>query len=244
VTLPAGSSGAEPSWRWLGRLEYGAALALQDELVRDHARHGDTLLLLEHEPVYTTGRGGKEANLPRGGPAGEIPVFRVGRGGDATYHGPGQLVGYPILDLRPRGGDVHRFLRDVEAVLIATLCAFEVSGFAVPGRTGVWVDPDDPRKIASVGIGVRRGISCHGFALNVALDLAPFEAIVPCAISGVRMTSLERERGAAPSVREVAEVAAAHFRDRFALARGRGDDAASTRFAAGVDYGKSCKTGI
>jgi lipoyl(octanoyl) transferase len=245
VTLPPSGPGAGRSERWLGRLEYGAALALQDELVRDHAHHGDTLLLLEHDPVYTTGRGGDEANLPRRGQAPAIPVFRVGRGGDATYHGPGQLIGYPIVDLRARSGDVHHFLRDVEAVLIATLRDFEVSGFALRGRTGVWVDPDDPRKIASVGIGVRRGISCHGFALNVALDLGPFDAIVPCAIRGVRMTSIERERTAPPpGVRDVAEVAAAHFRDRFALARGGAHEVGSLRTAHGADSGKSCRDGF
>jgi lipoyl(octanoyl) transferase len=246
VTLPSSSGpGAGLSWRWLGRLEYGAALALQDELVRDHAHHGDTLLLLEHDPVYTTGRGGDEANLPRRGPGPAIPVFRVGRGGDATYHGPGQLVGYPIVDLRARGGDVHRFLRDVEAVLIATLRNFDVSGFAFPGRTGVWVDRGDPRKVASVGIGVRRGISSHGFALNVALDLGPFDAIVPCAIRGVRMTSIERERTAPPpGVRDVAEVAAAHFRERFALARDVDHQVGSRRAADGFDSGKSCSDGF
>jgi lipoyl(octanoyl) transferase len=201
-----------PSCRWLGRVEYGAALALQEEILRERGARGDTVLLLEHDPVYTTGRGGRPENLPAAGSVGEVPVRRVGRGGDATYHGPGQLVGYPLVDLRARGGDVHAFLRSLEEALLRTLADFGVAAFRSPGRTGVWVDAASPRKIASIGIGVRRGITCHGFALNVALDLAPFEAIVPCALTGVRMTSIERETAApAPAVRDVAEVAARHL---------------------------------
>jgi lipoate-protein ligase B len=212
-----------PECRWLGRVEYHAALALQEEILAQRGGRGDTVLLLEHEPVYTTGRGGLPENLPAAGVAPGVPVYRVGRGGDATYHGPGQLVGYPLVDLRARGGDVHAFLRRLERAILLTLADFGVVGFQSPGRTGVWVDPASPRKIASIGIGVRRGITCHGFALNVALDLSRFDAIVTCAIPGVRVTSIERERAApVPSVREVADVAAVHLGEELALGIGTG----------------------
>lgn len=196
------SPGPEPSLttRWLGRIDFDAALALQEEIVLDHARHGDTLLLLEHEPVYTTSRRGKEENLPP--PESGIPVRRIGRGGDVTYHGPGQLVGYVLVDLRARGGDVHRFLRSLEAGVIALLDDLDVRARRVEGRTGAWVfdreeDRASARKIASIGIGVRRGISMHGFSVNVSVDLGAFDAIVACDLDGVRMTSVELETGRA-----------------------------------------------
>lgn len=214
--------------RWLGRIGFGPALALQEELRGTHADGGDVLLLLEHDPVYTTGRGGKSEHLGRlaGGAPQAAPLERIGRGGDVTYHGPGQLVGYALVDLRARDRDVHRFLRDLETGVIWTLSALGVRGVRWPGRTGVWVADDaaDParmtdhdmqlgriRKIASIGIAVRGGITMHGFALNVAMDLAPFAAIVPCGLAGVRMTTVERETARrAPSVREVAALAARH----------------------------------
>jgi len=211
---------------WLGRIDFDHALALQEAIVLEHASIGDVLLLLEHDPVYTTGRGGRPENLPGGGQGGAVAVRRISRGGDVTYHGPGQLVGYPLVDLRARGGDVHRFLRLLEAGLIATLEVLGVAALRVPGKTGVWTGPDSRRrKIASIGIGVRRGISMHGFALNLTVDLASFAAIVPCNLAGVEMTSLERElqagRGPAltpsglapppsapPPIEEVARIAA------------------------------------
>jgi lipoate-protein ligase B len=199
--------------RWLGRIDFEASLALQEEIVREHARCGDTLLLLEHEPVYTTGRSGKIENLPGASEhgIGDVPVRRIGRGGDVTYHGPGQLVGYALVDLRARGGDVHRFLRALEAGVLACLQDFGVTAGRWPGRTGAWVldaPPAPPRKIASIGIGVRRGISMHGFAVNLSIDLRRFEAIVPCGIEGVEMTSVEKETGRSPSVEVAAEAAA------------------------------------
>jgi lipoyl(octanoyl) transferase len=196
--------------RWLGRIEFGAALRVQEEIARDHARCGDTLLLLEHDPVYTSGRGGAAENLPAPG-ATTIPVVRISRGGDATYHGPGQLVGYVHVDLRRRGSDVHLFLRALEEGVIRVLQRFALSGVRISGKTGVWLaDAGGERKIASIGVGVRRGITLHGFALNVAEDLSPFEAIVPCGLSGVRMTSIAAELGSggAPSVRDVVDVTA------------------------------------
>lgn len=200
-------SGAEDgvSVRWLGRLGFDRALELQELHVQEHPERGDTILLLEHDPVYTTSRRGKEENLPAA--QHEAEVRRIGRGGDATYHGPGQLVGYVLFDLRARGGDVHRFLRGMEAGVIDLLRDLGVRGCRIEGRTGVWVpaapgDPDGARKIASIGIGVRRGISMHGFALNVSTDLSAFEAIVPCDLAGVRMTSVARETGRRPPALE------------------------------------------
>jgi len=177
---------------WLGRVPYARALALQEAIVREHARTGDLLLLLEHEPVYTTGRGGRAENL--GSVPTAVPLFRVNRGGDATFHGPGQLVGYPLLDLRARGGDVHRYLRAIEAALLDLLDDLGIVAGTCAGRTGVWVgDTQEPRKIASIGVGVRRGVTMHGFALNLTLDLAPFAHIVPCGLAGVEMTSVAAE---------------------------------------------------
>jgi lipoyl(octanoyl) transferase len=130
------------------------------------------------------------------------PVVQTNRGGQATYHGPGQLVGYPILDLRVRGQDLHRYLRSLEDVLMALLTDYGVDAVRSAGQTGVWVGR---RKIASIGVGVRRWISMHGFALNVSGDLSPFNAITPCGIAGVEMTSVSRECGREIIVRQVAE---------------------------------------
>ena len=200
--------------RWLSRLPYAEALALQENLVAkkiaDRAEP-DTLLLLEHEPVYTLGRTpdrtslGDLAALPH-------PLIVTGRGGQATYHGPGQLIGYPILDLQKRGQDLHCYLREIEETLIALCTHCGVAAERREGLTGVWVGE---KKIASIGIGVRRWISLHGFALNVCGDLAPYRAITPCGISGVEMTSLERETGAAWSVENVAAEIVPIFRAQF-----------------------------
>jgi lipoyl(octanoyl) transferase len=183
--------------RWLGRMSYEAALAMQEEIVArkfgDPAAP-DELLLLEHEPVYTIGRTMDQSSLPH-------PVVRINRGGQATYHGPGQLVGYPIVDLRRRGQDLHRYLRAIETLLIAVCAEFGVHAERRGGLTGVWVGS---RKIASLGVGVRHWIAMHGFALNVCGDLEPFRCIVPCGIPGVEMTNLERESGAALTVVDVA----------------------------------------
>ena len=188
---------------WLGRVRFEEAFALQEEIVARKiadAATDDELLLLEHEPVYTIGRTPDQsslldaARLPH-------PVVQINRGGQATYHGPGQLVGYPILDLNPRGRDLHRYLRALEELLIVTLADFGIAGERREGLTGVWVGG---KKIASIGVGVRRWITMHGFALNVCGDLAGFGEITPCGIAGVEMTSVERECGAPVSVEEVA----------------------------------------
>jgi lipoyl(octanoyl) transferase len=195
-------SGSNLSVRYLGRVAFADALALQDKLVAekrtDHSL-GDELLLLEHEPVYTIGRTPDQSSL-RGGTHLPHPLFPINRGGQATYHGPGQLIGYPIIDLRKYGQDLHRYLRWLEALLIETLAEAGIAATTRPGLTGVWIED---RKIASIGVGVRHWITMHGFALNVCGDLAPFDQIVPCGISNVTMTSIERETGTEQSVSEM-----------------------------------------
>lgn len=170
-----------------GLVDYATALVWQQTLVEQRvaAEIPDALVLLEHPPVFTLGRGGDERYLLD---PGQVPVHRVGRGGEVTFHGPGQLVGYPILDLKPHGKDVHRYLRLIEDVLIATLAEWGIGATRRNGLTGVWVGTD---KIASIGIGVRRWVTFHGFALNVNPELSYFSAIVPCGLPGVRMTSMQ-----------------------------------------------------
>ncbi|MGI9086297.1 MAG: lipoyl(octanoyl) transferase LipB [Chthoniobacterales bacterium] len=199
--------------RWLGRVGYAEALELQEEIVarkRTDDSLGDELLLLEHEPVYTIGRTPDQSSL-RGAEHLAHPLFPINRGGQATYHGPGQLVGYPIIDLRACGKDLHRYLRWIEDVLIELLTGYEINASTRRGLTGVWIDD---RKIASIGVGVRHWITMHGFALNVRGDLSPFDQIVPCGIANVRMTSLEKETSPSPTVEEVAERAAAVIENR------------------------------
>lgn len=172
----------------MGTVEYEAGLALQDALVaeRHTDRRGDTILLLEHPHVFTLGRGADERYLAQAKASG-VPVHRVSRGGQVTYHGPGQLVGYPILKLLGRERDVHRYLRKLEEAMILALARYGIEGERREGLTGVWVGE---RKIASIGVGIRRWVTLHGFALNVQTDLGFFERIVPCGIQGCRMTSV------------------------------------------------------
>jgi lipoyl(octanoyl) transferase len=188
--------------RWLGRVSFADALQLQEKLVaekRTDSSLADELLLLEHEPVYTIGRTPDQSSL-RGQSHLPHPLFPINRGGQATYHGPGQLMGYPIIDLRQYGQDLNRYLRWLEALLIETLAEVGIPAATREGLTGVWIDD---RKIASIGVGVRHWISMHGFALNVGGDLAPFEHIVPCGIANVKMTSIARETGSPVSVENI-----------------------------------------
>ena len=175
---------------WLGRIHYEAGLQIQNAKLESCLNNGsETVLLLEHEPVYTIGRLPDKSSL-RGLGQLPYPVFETNRGGQATYHGPGQLVGYPILDLRVRGRDLHVYLRNLENLLIDLAEDFGIRASRVEGKTGVWVED---RKIASIGVGVRKWVTMHGFALNVSNDLHGFEHIIPCGIADVRMTSISRE---------------------------------------------------
>ena len=200
-----------------GRVAYDAATRWQEALVdRRLAGDGtDALLLLEHPAVYTLGRGADPRHLGRGA-GGDVPVVRSSRGGQVTWHGPGQLVGYPILDLRGHRQDVRWYVREVEQVLIDALATLGIAAGRVDGLPGVWVD--GLRKIASVGIAIRRWVTWHGFALNVAPDLAGFAAITPCGIDGVEMTSIARE-GDAATVDRAADVVLAAFAARFGYER-------------------------
>jgi lipoyl(octanoyl) transferase len=189
--------------RWLGRVNFADALQLQERVVaqkRNDPNVVDTILLLEHDPVYTIGRTPNQTSL-RGASHLPHPFFQINRGGQATYHGPGQLMGYPIIDLRNYGQDLHKYLRWIEGLLIEFLGEFEIKGGRRKGLTGVWVQE---RKIASIGVGVRHWITMHGFALNVCGDLSPFDQITPCGISNVVMTSIEKETRRSVSVIEVA----------------------------------------
>ena len=189
--------------RWLGRMDYAHALALQEKIVaqkRDDGALQDELILLEHEPVYTIGRTPDRSSL-LGAAHLPHPLFSINRGGQATYHGPGQLMGYPIIDLRRCGQDLHKYLRWLEQLLIEFLAQYGIAASRRESLTGVWVQN---HKIASIGVGVRHWITMHGFALNVCGDLSPFDHIVPCGINNVAMTSIEKETKRAFTVAEVA----------------------------------------
>jgi len=199
-----------------GRIPYREAVALQEQLL-ERRRRGDEdiLVLLEHPPVVTCGRRDAAADLllpPDELAARGIELAAAARGGALTWHGPGQLVGYPIVDLEPLGRDLHRYLRLLEAVLIDALAAFGLKGRRIAEKTGVWVGEE---KIASIGVGVRRWVAWHGFALNIAADLAGFDAIVPCGLPGVRMTSMERCLGRPVSLGEVEEQVIQSFAEVF-----------------------------
>jgi lipoyl(octanoyl) transferase len=199
--------------RRLGRVSYARGLELQESLVaeRQEGRVADHLLLLEHDPVFTLGRNARRENVlfpaealrARG-----YDVFETGRGGDVTYHGPGQVVGYPILDLSPDRRDVHRYVRDLEEVMIRTSADYGIEGGRVPGLTGAWVGQD---KIGAIGVRVARWVTSHGFAFNVATDLSAFGLIVPCGIRGRGVTSLERLLGRPVGVTEVMDRLTLHF---------------------------------
>jgi lipoyl(octanoyl) transferase len=181
-------------------IDYAAGLALQQAQVDSilAATGHDTIFLLEHHPVYTIGRLRDRSSLKSGSLP--YPVHETNRGGQATYHGPGQLVGYPILDLTPRGKDLHEHLRKIEDALIRACEGFGVNASRREGLTGVWVEN---RKLASIGVGVRKWISMHGFAINITKEsLPPFFAITPCGIDGVTMSCLESEAGRQITVAE------------------------------------------
>jgi lipoyl(octanoyl) transferase len=203
--------------RRVGRLSYAQGLELQAQLVADRQadRIVDVLLLLEHDPVFTLGRNAREQNLlvreallrARG-----YDVFETGRGGDVTYHGPGQVVGYPIISLAPDRQDVHRYVRDLEEVMIRTCRDFGVDAERVAGLTGCWVGRD---KIGAIGVRISRWVTSHGFAFNVVNDLAPYSLIVPCGIADRGVTTLQQRLGRAVPLVEAQASLARHFGEIF-----------------------------
>ena len=205
--------------RRLGTIDYQAALDLQARLVdeRKQARIPDQLLLLEHPSVITLGVRTRhdrshvlesDASLAAKG----VALFETGRGGDVTYHGPGQLVGYPIVDLKPDRCDVHRYVRDLEEVLIRAVAEFGVRAGRIQGLTGIWVGPADKQaKLAAIGVRISRWVTSHGFALNVNTNLSHFGLIVPCGITDKGVTSLERLLGGPVPMDEVGDAVARQF---------------------------------
>ncbi len=206
------------AWAYLGRIAYGPALALQEDL-RRRLKNGDCddhLVLLEHEPVYTLGRNADRSDivaddgwLTRNG----VSIHETNRGGQVTYHGPGQLVGYPIFDLNPDRRDIRRYVHALQEVLIRALADFDIEGWRREGKdyVGVWVgSASTPAKIASIGVHLSRWITMHGFALNVATDLDLFGGIVACGLPDVRMTSIAEQSSATVSVPDVAARVAHH----------------------------------
>jgi lipoyl(octanoyl) transferase len=205
----------------LGRMPYAEALELQRQIARDRisgAIPQDVLLLVEHPPVVTLGRASKEKNLiasPEFLQSKGIELFEVERGGDVTFHGPGQLVGYPIIDLKRHRQDLHWYLRKIEEALINTLADFAIPGERNTAYTGVWTRG---KKIASIGVHAREWVTWHGFALNVTTDLSYFDLIVPCGINGVVMTSIARELGLEQvSIQDVRDRVSAKFAEAFDL---------------------------
>jgi lipoyl(octanoyl) transferase len=207
-----------------GTLPYRVAWEAQLQLAEQRAAGEipDVLMLLQHSPVYTRGRRAKAEELPMGEAWYEergIEILDTDRGGLVTYHGPGQLVAYPIVDLAPLGGDVHEYVRGLERVMIGSLAEHGVGAQTIEGLTGVWTEGTPPgpgvdgaaKKIGSIGIHVSKGITTHGLAVNVDNDLQPFEWVVPCGIQGVAMTSIAREGGSDASVAAYGATVARHF---------------------------------
>ena len=207
--------------RRLGRIDYADALRMQEGMVRlrREDKIPDTLLLLEHPHVITMGVSSDaahvvadEAQRRRLG----IELFETGRGGDVTYHGPGQLVGYPILQLEEARRDAHGYLRTLEECLIRVLADFSLAGFRVAGATGVWVgEREHPAKVAAIGVRLSHWITSHGFALNVQTDLSYFETIVPCGIADRPVASMHQLLGRAPLMERVEDSVIAHFGEVF-----------------------------
>jgi lipoyl(octanoyl) transferase len=203
-------------------LPYEEAWNLQRTCHSERAagRCRDLLLLMEHPSIFTAGRTTKDHHWPGEGTLAQqtgIPVLRTERGGSITYHGPGQVVGYPILRLSDHCAGPKAYVRRLEDVLIATLGEWGIAGYRQERLPGVWVGNGRPSKIASIGVRISRGITTHGFALNVSIDLRPFSHIVPCGIAGCHVTSMAELLGTAPDVGTVRQRIAADFADRFHL---------------------------
>ena len=217
MVTPASQVGRNCEASWLGIVSYEEGLRLQERAVeRLRSSEGpEQLLLLEHPHVFTLGRGADANNVLADQhqlQTNSVEVHETGRGGDVTYHGPGQLVGYPIINLKPDRCDVHRYVRDLEEVLIRTIADYGIEGGRIEGLTGVWVGNE---KIAAIGVRIARWITSHGFALNVNTDLKFFQMIVPCGITDKGVTSISRVLGREVDVSEVAEIAARHFGEVF-----------------------------
>ena len=209
--------------RRLGRIGYAEGLELQKKLVeqRKAGEIPDQLLLLEHPPVITLGvkTRNSQTNIvatPQALAVEGVDIFETGRGGDVTYHGPGQLVGYPILDLKPDRCDVHKYVRDIEEVMIRTAASFGVEAGRLPGLTGAWVGDE---KLAAIGVRISKWVTSHGFAFNVNTALRHFDFIVPCGITDRGVTSLEKLLGRAVPMDEVEDVVETAFREVFSSAR-------------------------
>src|SRR5215510_6850295 len=203
---------AELLYADVGQMDYPEALALQERILelKQRGHLADIMLFVEHPHVYTLGRSGQDVNERA---VQEVPIIRTSRGGDVTYHGPGQMVTYPIIDLRSKlRKEVHRYLKNLELSAIRTLKDFGLEGTRRPPYTGIWIDN---RKIAAIGIAVRRGITFHGLALNVKVDLSYFKRIVPCGLAWADVTSMEKELGVAPSIMEIREKFLHHFAELF-----------------------------
>lgn len=202
----------------LGRIRYAAAIELMEKRVEDRLadRSGDTLFLLEHEPVLTMGRRANEENIvvnrdalaARG-----IEVFETGRGGDVTYHGPGQIVGYPVLNLAPDRKDVRRYVADLEETMIRTCAAYGITAGRESGMIGAWIEGE--RKIGAIGVRISRWVTSHGFALNVSTSLDGFKLIVPCGLRDKGVTSMAAELDRAIDVGDVLDAVERSFREVF-----------------------------
>ena len=211
-TSVSGRDMTELVYKYIGRAEFCDALRLQESLLqlKQNKFAADVLLFVEHTHVYTLGRGGKENNVlaPE-----DVPVHRTSRGGDVTYHGPGQMVVYPIVNLRSKlRKEVHRYVRNLEQSAILTLGHFGIAAMRRPPHTGIWIGD---RKIAAIGVAVRRSITFHGLALNVNTDLSYFNRIIPCGLTWANVTSMAKELGAEQNLVDVRNQFLHHFAEQF-----------------------------
>ncbi len=202
----------------LGRISYGDAMKLMQERFEARLRGdvADAIFLLEHEPVLTLGRSADESNIlidrKRLAEQG-VEVYHSGRGGDVTYHGPGQLVGYPVIELPKDRRDVRKYVHDIEELMIRVVAEYGIHGGRIDGKIGTWID--ESRKIGAIGVRLSKWVTSHGFALNVSTDMQGFELIIPCGLKDLGVTSIERESGQAPSMKEVTDHAERVFREIF-----------------------------